>query len=115
MADEEVVRDEHGYRLIRALPLDVEAWNAQLSLLTGMAAARIMLDGGIGILRTMPPPETALRHARAGAAAIARTRPHCVSVAKLLRDEVQALVRELADADRAHLAPEATALDAAEG
>lgn len=37
-------------------PLPIEAWNAQLSLMTGMAAATVMLDGGIGVLRTMPPP-----------------------------------------------------------
>jgi exoribonuclease R len=52
-----VVRDGGGYRLERRVTLPVEAWNAQLSLLTGMAAARMMLDGGIGILRTMPPAE----------------------------------------------------------
>ncbi len=33
-----------------------EEWNAQLSLLTGMAAARMMTEGGVGILRTMPAP-----------------------------------------------------------
>jgi len=37
-------------------PLPSEGWNAQISLLTGMAAARIMLDGGVGLLRTLPPP-----------------------------------------------------------
>jgi exoribonuclease R len=41
-----------GYRP----PVRAEDWNAQLSLLTGMTAARIMLDAKIGILRTMPPP-----------------------------------------------------------
>ena len=35
----------------------VEQWNAQISLLTGMAAAKIMLDGGVGILRTLPEPD----------------------------------------------------------
>lgn len=34
--------------------LPVEEWNAQISLLTGMSAARLMLDGRIGILRTLP-------------------------------------------------------------
>jgi exoribonuclease R len=53
--DQEVVLTEAGYDLERRMPLPVEDWNAQLSLLTGMAAARIMLDAGIGILRTMPP------------------------------------------------------------
>ena len=36
--------------------LPVERWNAQVSLLTGACAARIMLDGGLGILRTLPAP-----------------------------------------------------------
>lgn len=38
-------------------PLPSETWNAQISLLTGMAAARLMLDGGVGLLRTLPTPE----------------------------------------------------------
>lgn len=38
-----------------ALPL--EDWNAQISLLTGMAAAHVMLEGKVGILRTMPAPD----------------------------------------------------------
>ena len=37
--------------------LPVEGWNAQISLLTGMAAAHIMLYGQMGILRTMPPAD----------------------------------------------------------
>lgn len=36
--------------------LDVEEWNAQISLLTGFAAASLMVYGRIGILRTLPPP-----------------------------------------------------------
>lgn len=52
--DEEVEVEDGRYRLVRRAPLPVEEWSAQLSLMTGMAAARIMLDGGIGILRTMP-------------------------------------------------------------
>jgi len=52
-----VERDGAGYRLERRVLTPVESWNAQISLLTGMAAARMMLDAGIGILRTMPPAE----------------------------------------------------------
>ncbi|MFT3834798.1 MAG: RNB domain-containing ribonuclease [Micropruina sp.] len=37
--------------------LPCEGWNAQISLLTGMVAARMMLDAGVGILRTLPPAE----------------------------------------------------------
>lgn len=37
--------------------LQVEDWNAQISLLTGIGAADLMLKGGVGILRTMPQPD----------------------------------------------------------
>ena len=60
-----VVRDHHEYRLERRVVLPVATWNAQLSLLTGMAAARMMLDAGVGILRIMPPAEAdAIAHFR---------------------------------------------------
>jgi len=49
--------DGAGYRLVRREVLPVERWNAQLSLLTGMEAARLMLAGRVGILRTMPPAD----------------------------------------------------------
>lgn len=42
--------------LVLRAPSPVEGWNAQLSLLTGMAAAQLMLGGGVGLLRTLPPP-----------------------------------------------------------
>ena len=69
--DEEVEFREGRYELVRRSPLPVEEWNAQLSLMTGMAAARIMLDGGIGILRTMPAPfDDTLEHFRMQVAAL---------------------------------------------
>lgn len=46
-----------NYVLERRSGLPVEDWNAQLSLMTGMAAAQLMVDGGVGILRTMPAPD----------------------------------------------------------
>lgn len=52
-----VERDAAGFSLRRRIVRPVETWNAQLSLLTGMAGAQLMLDGGIGILRTMPPAD----------------------------------------------------------
>lgn len=55
--DEEIVRRDGGYDLLRRTPLPVEDWNAQLSLMTGMAAASIMLDARVGVLRTMPAPD----------------------------------------------------------
>lgn len=56
---EQVVDVDNGdsWRLMHRLQTPVEMWNAQLSLLTGMAAATLMLDAGIGLLRTLPPPE----------------------------------------------------------
>ncbi|MET1063530.1 MAG: RNB domain-containing ribonuclease, partial [Arthrobacter sp.] len=48
-----------GYRIVAAPSLPVEDWNAQISLMTGMAAAGIMLEGKVGILRTMPAPDAA--------------------------------------------------------
>lgn len=54
--DTEIVAENGRYRLERTLPRPIEDWNAQVSLMTGMAAAAIMLRGGIGILRTMPKP-----------------------------------------------------------
>ncbi|MFP3967317.1 RNB domain-containing ribonuclease [Actinomadura fulvescens] len=56
LPEQEVVRRDGGWGLAFRGGLPSEAWNAQISLLTGRAAARLMLDGGIGLLRTMPPP-----------------------------------------------------------
>ncbi len=57
LPEQEVSGPAGNYALSFRGPLPVEEWNAQISLLTGMAAARLMLDGGAGLLRTMPPPE----------------------------------------------------------
>ncbi|MFG1965043.1 RNB domain-containing ribonuclease [Nonomuraea sp. NPDC049028] len=56
--EQEVVPDGDGYRLEYRLPLPAEAWNAQISLLTGMAAASMMLDAEIGVLRVLPAPRS---------------------------------------------------------
>lgn len=49
------VADETGYRVEQEEGVPLEDWNAQVSLLTGMSAAEIMIAGRVGILRTMPP------------------------------------------------------------
>jgi exoribonuclease R len=54
---QEVVERESGYTLRFRKMLPVEDWNAQLSLLTGRVAANLMLEAGVGILRTMPPAD----------------------------------------------------------
>ncbi len=57
LPEQEVELVEGRLRLAFRSPLPVESWNAQISLLTGMAAASLMLDGEIGVLRTLPPPD----------------------------------------------------------
>jgi exoribonuclease R len=50
------VVDERWLLEFRALH-PVEQWNAQISLLTGMGAAHLMLAGRTGLLRTLPPAD----------------------------------------------------------
>lgn len=58
MPEQEVhVQDDGTYALQFRPLLPVEDWNAQISLLTGIVAAEIMLEHGVGILRTMPPAQ----------------------------------------------------------
>lgn len=58
LPDEEVVQHDDGtYGIERRHPLLVEEWNAQLSLMTGMVAAELMVDAKVGVLRTMPQPD----------------------------------------------------------
>jgi exoribonuclease R len=60
LPEQEVSARDGRYDLTLRAGLPAEDWNAQLSLLTGMAAARFMLDAGVGILRTLPTPDDAL-------------------------------------------------------
>ena len=53
--EQEVERREDGtYTLSFRRNLPVEEWNAQISLLTGIAAAHLMREAGVGILRMLP-------------------------------------------------------------
>ena len=69
---QEIEVDAAGrYTLTYRATLPVEDHNAQISLLTGAAAARLMLDGRIGVLRTLPPADPgALRRLRRTARAL---------------------------------------------
>ncbi|HEX2259824.1 MAG TPA: RNB domain-containing ribonuclease, partial [Actinomycetota bacterium] len=57
LPDQEVRRTAGGFELSYREELPIEAWNAQISLMTGMAAAAVMLEGGVGLLRTLPEPD----------------------------------------------------------
>ena len=51
----DIVGDQWRLEFREQLP--VERWNAQISLLTGFAAASLMVYAGVGLLRTLPPPD----------------------------------------------------------
>ncbi len=54
---QEVIRADGTFKLTYRRTLPVENWNAQISLLTGMAAADNMIDAKVGLLRTLPKPD----------------------------------------------------------
>ena len=84
--EQEVTVDGESWHLSFRAPLPVEGWNAQISLMTGMAAADLMLSGGVGILRTMPPPHPQdLARVRRTAAALGLRWPIEGSYAELIR------------------------------
>jgi exoribonuclease R len=58
--EQEVHRTEDGFELAYRAPLPVEGWNAQISLLTGICAAKTMLGKKVGLIRTMPAPDPAV-------------------------------------------------------
>lgn len=71
LPEQEVVAGPDGrWRIEVRADRAVERWNAEVSLLTGRAAAAIMLEAGTGLLRTLPAPDPATfpRLERAGAA-----------------------------------------------
>ncbi|MEU8886256.1 RNB domain-containing ribonuclease [Streptomyces sp. NPDC048442] len=84
--EQEIELDDGGYRLRYRTPLPADGWNAQISLLTGMAAAGLMTDAGAGILRTLPAaPDGAVARLRRSARALRIDWPHHTSYADLVR------------------------------
>ena len=104
------VRDQHvqqraasalGYALAYEEPNEAEAWNAQVSLLTGHVAATRMLESGVGLLRTMPAFERGdVARFRRIARGLGFSWPEEVSYAEFMhrlpldRPHVDALVRQ---------------------
>ncbi|WLQ43383.1 RNB domain-containing ribonuclease [Streptomyces laculatispora] len=84
--EQEVVERDGGYGLEYRAPLPADGWNAQISLLTGMAAARLMTEAGTGILRTLPvAPDGAVARLRRSAEALHIDWPHHVPYAQIVR------------------------------
>ncbi|GGI47844.1 exoribonuclease R [Agromyces flavus] len=85
--EEQIVRTPAGgYALERRRLLPVEDWNAQLSLMTGMAAAELMIAARVGILRTMPKPsDEDVASFRRQAEALGRPWPDSIGYGEYLR------------------------------
>lgn len=66
--------------------MPVEDWNEQISLLTGMAAAQLMVQAKVGLLRTLPEPEPqSLQRLRITAKALAIDWPPAQSYPDFIR------------------------------
>ena len=71
LPDQEIRGGDHDWRLEFRARCAIEDWNEQISLLTGMAAAHLMLEHGVGLLRTLPePPSRAIGRLRRSARAL---------------------------------------------
>jgi exoribonuclease R len=82
---QEVEPTNGGWHLVLRGPYPIENFNAQISLLTGMAAAGLMLDGKVGLLRTMPPPPpAALANLRTVAASLGIAWPEGASTGRVI-------------------------------
>ncbi|MDQ1584734.1 MAG: hypothetical protein QOH80_99 [Actinomycetota bacterium] len=103
--EQEVLETPDGFALAYRVPLACEGWNAQISLLTGMAAADLMLHGEVGVLRTLPAaPEEEIRRLRRAASVLDVPWPEGTSYAEVIRGLDPSNPRHLA------LLEEATAL-----
>ncbi|MEA3019303.1 MAG: hypothetical protein QOI47_827, partial [Actinomycetota bacterium] len=84
--EQQVERDGDRWKLVVRDVRPIEGWNEQLSLLAGRSAARMMLDGGVGLLRTMPPPdEVVVKHLRRLAHGLSIAWPKQSSFADVVR------------------------------
>ncbi|OZM75346.1 ribonuclease II [Amycolatopsis antarctica] len=74
-----------GWALTRRPRNDIDAWNAEISLLTGMSAAAIMLEAGVGVLRTLPEADAdAVEWLRRSARALGIDWPPGTTLSRLL-------------------------------
>lgn len=98
LPEQEVSEDAEGrFRVGFRPPVPVEDWNAQISLLTGMAAAQLMIAGRVGILRTMPQPDQ-------GAMARFRRQARALGIEWPQEEAYGEFLRRLDRADPWHLA-----------
>ncbi|MEU9863755.1 RNB domain-containing ribonuclease [Streptomyces sp. NPDC047971] len=85
LPEQEVVETGTTYTIVYRAPRPVDGWNEQISLLTGMAAADLMIAAGTGILRTLGAAPDGVEKLRRSAEALGVDWPHHVSYAELIR------------------------------
>ncbi len=86
LPSQEVEETNSSYQLRYDTSIPVEGWNAQISLLTGIVAGTKMVDSGVGILRTLPPPRKQdFRRLRREAEALGIKWPQDMSYAEMIR------------------------------
>ncbi|MEU4448134.1 RNB domain-containing ribonuclease [Actinosynnema sp. NPDC050801] len=86
LPEQEIVPNGDGDWKLAVRPrVDVDAWNAEISLLTGMSAAKVMLAAKVGVLRTLPDADDgAVDALRRSAHALGVPWPDGVTPARLL-------------------------------
>ena len=95
--DQQIARAGEGYELEFRVDLPVERWNAQISLMTGIAAASLMLRRGAGLLRTLPAPsEQTLAGLRASASLLGVEWPQDLPYQSMVRRQDPARPRSAA-------------------
>jgi exoribonuclease R len=57
LPEQEIRVQDGGWQLEFRARHPIEDWNEQISLLTGMAAAQLMMQHKVGLLRTLPEPD----------------------------------------------------------
>jgi exoribonuclease R len=57
LPEQEIERTGADWRVVVRPRTAVDSWNAEISLLTGMAAAELMIGARVGLLRTLPRPD----------------------------------------------------------
>jgi len=86
LPEQEVVETGGHWSLEFRARHPVEDWNEQISLLTGMAAAYLMVKGRVGLLRTLPPPpDWAIERLRRTAHALRIDWPQAMSYPDFIR------------------------------
>lgn len=69
--DQQIESTPDGFQVVYRTDFPVERWNAQMSLMTGIAAGTLMMERGTGLLRTLPAPsDETVRGLRSSAAAL---------------------------------------------